>query len=133
MTLLGYGLGSFADRWFDSVGSTIACTILCVLGLRMIWSAFRNNGTEETLKNHSIVSILLLSLATSIDAFAVGVTFAFVKVNMVFATTAISIASLATGLIGFEIGRHTAKRCKSKIPEIVAGIILIVIGVKMLF
>lgn len=138
MTLIGYFLGSFADRWFNAVGTPIACTILCILGTRMIWGAIRGDAGEEegeqiAAKNLTIANILLLSVATSIDAFAVGISFAFVNANMVFATSAIAFASFAMGVIGFEIGRHTAKRFKTKIPEIIAGIILIGIGVKMLF
>ena len=135
MTLLGFFLGSFAERWFNTVGTAIACGILCILGARMIWSAVREGkGSRDenaAVRNLTVANILLLSIATSIDAFAVGISFAFVKANMVFATSAIALASFATGVIGFEIGRHTAKRFKTKIPEIVAGVILIAIGVKM--
>lgn len=138
MTLLGYFLGSFAERWFNSVGTPIACGILCILGARMIWGAIRGNDAEEkteqiAVKNLTIANILLLSVATSIDAFAVGISFAFINANMALATSAIALASFAMGVIGYEIGRHAAKRFKTKIPEIIAGIILIAIGVKMLF
>jgi putative Mn2+ efflux pump MntP len=131
MTLLGYFLGSFAERWFSAIGTPIACTILCVLGLRMIWGAIK--GCEETTSctHLSLMNILLLSIATSIDAFTVGISFAFMNVDMPFAVSAIAIASFAMGVIGFEIGRHASKRFKTKIPEIIAGIILIAIGVKM--
>ena len=136
MTLLGYFLGSFAERWFNSVGTPIACTILCILGGRMIWGAVRGDSGEEegeqiAAKNLTIANILLLSVATSIDAFAVGISFAFLNANMVLATSAIALASFIMGVIGYEIGRHAAKRFKTKIPEIIAGIILIGIGVKM--
>ena len=131
MTLLGYFLGQFAERWFNAVGTPIACTILCVLGLRMILGAIKG-GEETAAKAHlSLMNILLLSIATSIDAFAVGISFAFMNVNMSFAVTAIAIASFVMGVVGFEIGRHASKRFKTKIPEIIAGIILIGIGVKM--
>ena len=136
MTLLGYFLGSFAERWFNAVRTPIACTILCILGLRMIWGAIHGDAGEEegeqiAAKNLTITNILLLSIATSIDAFAVGISFAFVNVNMGIATSAIALASFIMGIVGFEIGRHTAKRFKTKIPEVIAGIILIAIGVKM--
>ena len=136
MTLLGFFLGSFAERWFDAIGTPIACTILCILGARMIWGAVRGASCEKdgeniAAKNLTLVNILLLSIATSIDAFAVGISFAFVNVNMGFATTAIALASFMMGIVGFELGRHTAKRFQTKIPEIVAGAILIGIGVKM--
>ena len=137
MTLLGYFLGSFAERWFNSVGTPIACTILCILGGRMIWGAVRGDAGEEegeqiAAKNLTIANILLLSVATSIDAFAVGISFAFLNANMVLATSAIACASFIMGVLGYEIGRHAAKRFKTKIPEIIAGIILIAIGIKML-
>ena len=104
----------------------------------MIWGAIRGDAGEEegeqiAAKNLTIANILLLSVATSIDAFAVGITFAFIKANMVLATSAIALASFIMGVVGYELGRHAARRFKTKIPEIIAGIILIAIGVKMLF
>jgi putative Mn2+ efflux pump MntP len=134
MTLLGYFLGHFAERWFNAVGTPIACAILCILGIRMIWGAIRGTDDEcekAAVKNLTLTNILLLSVATSIDAFAVGISFAFMNVNLTFATSAIAFASFAMGIIGFEIGRHTAKRFQTKIPEFIAGLILIAIGVKM--
>lgn len=131
MTLLGYYLGLFAERWFNAVGTPIASTILCVLGLRMIWEAIKGGEATAAKAHLSIMNILLLSIATSIDAFAVGISFAFMNVNMSFAVTAIAMASFVMGVLGFEIGRHASKRFKTKIPEIIAGIILIAIGVKM--
>lgn len=135
MTLLGYFLGNFAEHWFESIGTFIACGILSVLGGRMIWGAVKGSDESEEIstKNLSIANILLMSIATSIDAFAVGISFAFINANMVAATSAITIASFVMGLIGYEIGRHAAKQFKTKIPEIIAGIILIGIGIKMLF
>ena len=131
MTLLGYFLGSFAERWFNAVGTPIACAILSILGIRMIWGAIKGGEATVSCAHLSLMNILLLSIATSIDAFAVGISFAFVNVNMYLATSAIAFASFAMGVIGFEIGRHTAKRFQTKIPEFIAGIILIAIGVKM--
>lgn len=133
-TLLGYFLGNVAERWLNAIGTPIACTILCILGLRMIWGAIRGDdeeSAEASAKNLSIANILLMSVATSIDAFAVGISFAFINANMVTATSAIAIASFVMGVIGYEIGRHAAKQFKTKIPEIIAGIILIGIGINM--
>ena len=133
MTLLGSFLGSFAERWFNAIGTPIACAILCILGSRMIWSAVKGSEEPSSCAHLSLMNILLLSIATSIDAFAVGISFAFMNVNMTFAVSAIAIASFMMGIIGFEIGRHASKRFKTKIPETIAGIILIAIGVKMFF
>lgn len=136
MTLLGYFLGNFTQRWFESIGTPIACTILCILGGRMIWGAIRegdDEAAEIASKNLSVANILLMSVATSIDAFAVGISFAFINANMFTATTAIAIASFVMGVVGYEIGRRAAKKFKTRIPEIIAGIILIGIGIKMFF
>ncbi|MCF0215852.1 MAG: manganese efflux pump [Fibrobacteraceae bacterium] len=134
MTLLGYFLGVFTERWFSAIGTPIACGILCILGLRMIWGATHESDDDgEKSCNLSIPNILLLSVATSIDAFAVGVSFAFMQVNLWLAVIAIAIASFVMGVVGFEIGRHSAKHFKTKIPEIIAGVILIGVGVKLFF
>lgn len=164
MTLLGFFLGKVAERWVSAIGPYIACGILSILGLRMIWGAIRemreakasesrddqadnegearddqagtiSGGTSCKIATPSLTlkSIVLLSIATSIDAFAVGVSFAFAKVDLIFATAAIAIASFVIAQIGFEIGKRTAKLFKTKVPEIIAGCILIGIGVKLLF
>lgn len=153
MTLLGFFLGKVAERWVSALGPYIACGILSILGLRMIWGAIREMreakasvarddqaGTisggascEIATPSLTLKSIVLLSIATSIDAFAVGVSFAFAKVDLVFATAAIAIASFVIAQIGFEIGKRTARLFKTKVPEIIAGCILIGIGVKLLF
>lgn len=136
MTLLGYFLGNFAEKWFSSVGTLIACAILVVLGIRMIWGAIRGSedeAAEISAKNLTIGNIMIMSVATSIDAFAVGISFAFVNANMIVATSAISAASFIMGIVGYEIGRNVAKQFKTKVPEVIAGIILMGIGIKMLF
>lgn len=156
MTLLGFFLGKVAERWVSAFGPYIACGILSILGLRMIWGAIRemretkasvarddqagNEGEaregascEIATPSLTLKSIVLLSIATSIDAFAVGVSFAFANVDLVFATAAIAIASFVIAQIGFEIGKRTARLFKTKVPEIIAGCILIGIGVKLLF
>lgn len=156
MTLLGFFLGKVAERWVSALGPYIACGILSILGLRMIWSAIREMreanasvarddqaGNEVEAREEAsceiappsltLKSIVLLSIATSIDAFAVGVSFAFAKVDLIFATAAIAIASFVIAQIGFEIGKRTARLFKTKVPEIIAGSILIGIGVKLLF
>lgn len=134
MTLLGYFLGNFAERWFNAIGTPIACAILGILGGRMIWEAVRGeeDDSNTSSKKLTIANILLMSIATSIDAFAVGISFAFINADMITATSAIAVASFVMGVIGYEIGRRAAKKFKTKIPEIIAGIILIGIGVKML-
>lgn len=131
MTLIGYFIGNIAERWFYSVGHAIACTILCVLGVRMLISA-KSTENAKFPQKLTIMNIFLLSIATSIDALAVGVSFAFININMAFPVSAITLASFVMGILGFCIGKCSSKRFKTKAPEIIAGIILIAIGLKIL-
>ena len=88
---------------------------------------------EHKIADLSLASIVILSLATSIDALTIGISFAFVEIDMVFATIAISLAAILFGILGFEIGNRAARFFKSNLPQIIAGIILIAIGIKTIW
>ena len=129
MTLIGYFSGILARHWIQDLGSLIACAILCLLGLKFIWEAIRKKEDEKKIADLGFTSIVLLSLATSIDALTIGISFAFVEVNLVFATAVIAFAAILFGILGFEIGSRTAKIFKTNLPQVLAGIILIIIGI----
>ncbi|MBQ3839528.1 MAG: manganese efflux pump [Fibrobacter sp.] len=133
MTLIGFFSGTLAKHWIHDLGSIIACAILCLLGAKFILEAFRKKEDEHKIANLSLASIVILSLATSIDALTIGVSFAFVEIDMVFATIAISLAAILFGILGFEIGNRAARFFKSNLPQIIAGIILIAIGIKTIW
>ena len=133
MTLIGFFSGTLARHWIHDLGSIIACAILCLLGAQFIWDAIRKKEEDHKIADLRFVSIIALSLATSIDALTIGISFAFVEIDMVFATIAISLAAILFGILGFEIGNRAARFFKSNLPQIIAGIILIAIGIKTIW
>lgn len=133
MTLIGFFSGTLAKHWIHDLGSIIACAILCLLGAKFIWDAIHKKEEDHKIADLRFVSIIALSLATSIDALTIGISFAFVEIDMVFATIAISLAAILFGILGFEIGNRAARFFKSNLPQIIAGIILIAIGIKTIW
>lgn len=131
MTLIGFFSGTLAKHWIHNLGSIIACAILCLLGAKFILEAFRKKEDEHKITNLSFASIVILSLATSIDALTIGISFAFIKIDIIFATVAIALAAILFGIFGFEIGSRAAKLFKSNRPQLFAGIILIAIGIRL--
>lgn len=133
MTLVGFFSGTLARHWIHDLGSIIACAILCLLGAKFILEALRKKEHVHKIVNLSFASIVLLSLATSIDALTIGISFAFVEIDIVIATITIALAAFMFGILGFEIGNRAARIFKSNLPQIFAGIILIAIAVKFFF
>jgi putative Mn2+ efflux pump MntP len=133
MPLIGYA----AARWFaDSIiayDHWIAFGLLCFLGGKMIFGSLRKDGRpaegEVSLKPGKM---LPLALATSIDALAVGVSFAFLQINIVPAACLIGGATLALSMLGVKIGNIFGVKFKAK-AEFAGGAILVLIGTKILF
>ena len=129
MPLLGYLLGTrFADL-ISNVDHWIAFALLGIIGGKMIWES---RGKAEHLNNSFSCKIMLpLALATSIDALAVGVTFAFLQVNIVLAVCFIGITTFLLSALGLIIGNRFGNRFQSK-AELGGGIILVLMGLKIL-
>lgn len=92
----------------------------------------RSNETEDLNDSFGFKTMLVLAIATSIDALAVGVSFAFLDVNILLAAAVIGITTFTFSAIGIRIGNIFGTRYKSK-AELAGGIILICIGIKVLF
>jgi len=129
MPLIGYLLGSqFSDdimQW----DHWIAFGLLTVIGLNMIRESRRPDDAPEP--TYGFKKMVLLSVATSIDALAVGVTFAFFQIDILLAVLAIGAITFVISAAGVKIGCAFGDRLKSK-AEIAGGVILILIGVKIL-
>ena len=98
----------------------------------MIFESFKKDSDDEKLVTKFVVKeILVLAIATSIDALAVGITFAFLKVNIVLASSLIGCITFVLAIIGILIGSVVGGKFKNK-AELLGGIILILIGVKIL-
>ena len=130
MPLIGYLLGVQFQSKITAVDHWIAFLLLCFIGINMIREAC-SKEEEQTNDSLAVKDMLILAIATSIDALAVGVTFAFLQVNILPAITFIGITTLVLSMIGVKIGNVFGTRYKSK-AELAGGIILILIGVKIL-
>ncbi len=129
MPLIGYFLGSFFAEAITKYDHWIAFILLVLIGGNMIKEAF---GKEEKLNNAmDVKTMLLLAVATSIDALAVGVTFAFLQVQIVPAIIFIGVVTFAFSAVGIKIGSIFGTKYKSK-AEFIGGVILILIGLKIL-
>jgi putative Mn2+ efflux pump MntP len=129
MPLLGYLLGTQLNNYITSIDHWIAFVLLLVIGINMIKES--QSEYEEFGDSFSLKNMMVLSLATSIDALAIGVTFAFLQVNIIPAVTIIGITTFILSFIGVKIGNVFGARFKSK-AELAGGIILIAMGIKIL-
>lgn len=132
MPLLGYFLGIQFSSLIQEVDHYIAFVLLAVIGGNMLREALSSKDDEEK-EDASLgwKTMLVMAIATSIDALAIGVTFAFLEVNIVYAVCLIGITTFLLSAAGVKIGNVFGVRYKSK-AEIAGGVILILLGVKIL-
>ena len=130
MPLIGYLLGVQFQSKITSIDHWIAFVLLCFIGINMIREAC-SKEEEQTNDSLAVKEMFILAVATSIDALAVGVTFAFLQVRILPSITFIGVTTLILSMIGVKIGNVFGTRYKSK-AELTGGIILILIGVKIL-
>ncbi len=130
MPLVGWALGRQFESFIKSIDHWIAFALLGIIGANMIREALKKE--EETLNDSFSVKVMLpLAVATSIDALAVGVTFAFLSVSIVPAILLIGVTTFALSAAGVKIGNVFGAKYKSK-AEFAGGVILILLGVKIL-
>lgn len=129
MPLFGWLLGSSFKNYFESFGHWIAFGLLLFIGGKMIYDTFC--GCEEDKDNFDIKELFVMAIATSIDAFAVGVSFAMFQINILFAIALIGITTFIISALGVLIGCKFGEIFKNK-ATLFGGIILILIGLKIL-
>ena len=130
MPAIGYILGAQFQEAIASIDHWIAFVLLALIGGNMIHEAL-DNDEEEADASLDVKTMFLLAVATSIDARAIGITFAFLKVNIIPAVCFIGIVTFIISFAGVKIGNVFGARYKNK-AEIVGGIILILLGLKIL-
>lgn len=130
MPAIGYVLGAQFQEAIASIDHWIAFVLLALIGGNMIHEAL-DNDEEEADASLDVKTMFLLAVATSIDALAIGITFAFLKVNIIPAVCFIGIVTFIISFAGVKIGNIFGARYKNK-AEIVGGIILILLGLKIL-
>jgi len=130
MPLAGYLIGIGFAEYVQAFDHWIAFVLLAGLGTKMLYEAYKNEFDEEVtdLSNKTLLS---LAIATSIDAMAVGVTFAFMQTDILSASGVIALVTFALCLVAVYIGKKLGSLLESK-AEMVGGAILIALGVKIL-
>ena len=135
MPLIGWLLGSQFQQYITSIDHWIAFILLGFIGGKMMVEAVREWNEEETVEvmdapiDHK--NMFFLAVATSIDALAVGITFAFLNTPIIEAITIIGITTMVLSIIGVIVGNFFGSRYKSK-AEFIGGLILVLLGLKIL-
>ncbi|MBR1540166.1 MAG: manganese efflux pump [Clostridia bacterium] len=130
MPVIGYFLGNSFEEIVKSVDHWIAFTLLGLIGMSMIKDSF-DDEVEKRNDKIDFKTMLFLAIATSIDALAVGITFAFYHVNLLISSSFIGVITFALSSIGVRLGFQFGDKFQNK-AELVGGMILILIGFKIL-
>ena len=133
MPVLGYFLGTYLADIVAPIDHWIVFVLLAYIGGSMIWEAVHDDP-EKPAEEHQglkLVEVLMLAVATSIDAFATGISFALLDVNIIFAATTIGITTFALSVLGVWIGCQFGSRWE-RAAQLAGGIVLICIGLKVL-
>lgn len=130
MPVIGYFLGTTFESLVTKVDHWIAFVLLVFIGRKMLKEAFDNNS-EGYNDSVNFKTMVVLAIATSIDALAVGITFAFLQTNIVLADILIGVVTFILSVIGVKIGNQFGIKYEKR-AEIIGGIILILIGIKIL-
>ncbi len=131
MPAVGWLLGSGFESYITEIDHWVAFVLLSFIGGKMVFDALRGDGDEISGDAFATKRMLLLAVATSIDALAVGITFAFLGTGIVLPISAIGAVTFLLSFAGVYIGSRFGERFK-KFSEIAGGAVLIAIGLKIL-
>lgn len=130
MPVLGYFLGTTFKTLIVNIDHWIALILLAGIGSNMIKEAF-NKESENINDSVNAKEMLILAIATSIDALAIGITFACLRMDIVLPVVSIGIITFILSIIGVKIGNRFGNKYEKK-AELAGGLILIILGVKIL-
>lgn len=132
MPVIGWFLGTQFERYITPIDHWIAFVLLALIGINMLKEAFSKEQEEVdcTIKQ-DIKGLLLLAIATSIDALAVGITFAFLQVNVLPAVLLIGCTTFVLSYIGVWAGNRFGLKYQKK-AQMAGGAVLILMGLKIL-
>ena len=133
MPMIGYFLGSRFESVISSFSHWVSFGLLAILGGKMVIEAIKDDKDEDNGNEYrfDVKEVLMLAIATSIDALAVGIVFAAEKTNLFFSVSMIGIITFALSFAGIFIGHLFGSKYEKK-AEFVGGVILVLIGVKLL-
>ena len=133
MPFIGWLLGTQFEQYITEIDHWIAFVLLGFIGGKMIYDALRGEDEDEceVCTHLNIRELFVLAIATSIDALAVGVTFAFLKMAILPAVSTIGVTTFCLSVAGVAIGNRFGLRFKSK-AELAGGCVLVLMGLKIL-
>ena len=131
MPVAGFYLGNLFSSFINQYSGIIALVILGIIGLNMVKEGFSPEEEREE-KKFTLGILLLQAFATSIDAFAIGVSFAATQANINFAAPIIALTTFFLSMAALLLGKKAGEKLGHK-GEVLGGIILIIIGIKAMF
>ena len=130
LTVAGFFLGSIVSTALKAIDHWIALSLLAFLGIKMMIEGFKKTNENGKKDFDSPVILVTIALGTSIDAFAVGISFALLDVMIWESGLLVGIVTFLASMSAIRIGKSAGERLGNKV-EIVGGIILISIGIKI--
>jgi len=131
LPILGYYTGSAFVETVKAYDHWIAFILLAILGARMIWAGMMVPEKDDNRDLTKMTVLFTLAMGTSIDAFAVGIGFAFLEVRIVLAAVIIGLVTFMSSMTAIRLGKAAGPRLGSR-AEVAGGVILIIIGTKIL-
>lgn len=131
MPLVGWVAGIKFSDYIVQFDHWVAFIVLGFIGIKMIYESFKNDEEKYDFNPLNNKVLFFLAIATSIDALAIGVSFAFLKVSILYAATVIGGITFVMSFMGVNIGRKSGELLKRK-AEVTGGITLTLIGIKIL-
>lgn len=132
LPVLGWFLGYEIRDYVEAYDHWIAFGLLSVLGIRMILGGISNDPTKPQLNPLKLNVLIGMSIATSIDAFIVGISFALIQLPILYPVLIIAIITFIFSMLGILFGKKTGAKFGNRM-EIIGGLILLGIGIKILF
>ena len=130
MPIIGYFAGTYFAAKIQEFDHWVAFILLGIIGGNMIRESLSKNEEEANENSFQFIKMLVLAIATSIDALAVGVTFAFFKINIFIAAIIIGSITCVISMAGVKIGNIFGTKFKSK-AEFIGGAVLVLLGIKI--
>ena len=139
MPLVGWALGTQFERFITPVDHWIAFALLAFIGAKMLWDGLHGEGCEECGRDAAqalspkldLRELVMLSVATSIDALAVGITFAFLRVDIASSVALIGVTTFLLSFLGVAVGNRFGARFERP-ATFAGGVVLVLIGTKIL-
>lgn len=132
MPSIGWIIGVKIQSYIENFDHWVAFGLLFIIGMKMILESFKSEEEDKNFNPLNPKVLLLMSLATTIDALVVGISFAFIDYRWFWSGSIIGITTFVISMLGILFGKKLGNRLGNKM-EIFGGVILILLGVKILF